>query len=95
MILIANSAQAILSFLFLTYYGLFTCTLRNGEWSSYAYERKGLRVATPKGAQRSTYRLQLPYKYGVHSLLVSGLLHWLVSQSVFLAKIAIYSITEP
>lgn len=86
-VLLANLPQAILSFLYLTYNGLFTCMLHAQEWSGFAHERQQLRVSWPKGKQRSTYRLQLPYKYGIPLLLLSGLLHWLVSQSIFLARI--------
>ncbi|KAK0515276.1 hypothetical protein JMJ35_002655 [Cladonia borealis] len=96
-ILIANSPQVLLSFLFLTYNGLFTCMLMGHEWSGYAHVRKPLRVTSPAGSQRSTYRLQLPYKYGIPLLVLSGTLHWLVSQSIFLARIEWYSdgVLEP
>ena len=90
-ILIANSPQVLLSFLFLTYNGLFTCMLLSHEWSGYAHVRKPLRVTTPAGSQRSTYRLQLPYKYGIPLLVLSGTLHWLVSQSIFLARVDYYN----
>lgn len=89
-ILITNLPQMVLSFLFLTYNGLFTCMLLADEWNSYAHERKPLRVTNPDGAQRSTYRLQLPHKYGIPLLIVSSLLHWLVSQSLFLANVTSY-----
>ena len=89
-VLVANSPQALLSFLFLTYNGLYTCMLMANEWSDYAHERKALRVTDPVGNQRSTYRLQIPYKYGIPLTIVSGILHWLVSQSLFLARIASY-----
>ena len=89
-ILLANSPQVLLSFLFLTYNGLFTCMLLGHEWSSYAHVRKPLRVTSPAGSQRSTYRLQLPYKYGIPLLVLSGTLHWLVSQSIFLARVDWY-----
>ena len=89
-ILIANSPQVLLSFLFLTYNGLFTCMLLGHEWSGYAHVCKPLRVTSPAGLQRSTYRLQLPYKYGIPLLVLSGTLHWLVSQSIFLARIQWY-----
>lgn len=89
-IVIANSPQVILSFLYLTYNGLFTCMLLADEWNDYAHTRKALRVTSPVGDQRSTYRLQLPYKYGVPLLVMSGLLHWLVSQSIFLARVSVY-----
>ena len=89
-ILISNSPQVLLSFLYLTYNGLFTCMLMGHEWSGYAHVRKPLRVTSPAGSQRSTYRLQLPYKYGLPLLVLSGTLHWLVSQSIFIIHINWY-----
>ena len=88
--LVANLPQVVLSFLFLLYNGLFTSMLLADEWNGYARERKPLRVTDPKGSQRSTYRLQLPYKYGVPLLAVSATLHWLVSQSLFLVNMRGY-----
>ena len=88
--LVANLPQVLLSFLFLLYNGLFTSMLLADEWNGYARERKPLRVTDPKGAQRSTYRLQLPYKYGVPLLAASATLHWLVSQSLFLVNMTGY-----
>ena len=61
------------------------------EWAGYAHDRKPLRVTCPVKSQRSTYRLQLPYKYGVPLLLLSGASHWLVSQSVFLARVSVFT----
>lgn len=86
--LLANLPQLLMSSVYLAYNGLFTCMLLAEEWSTYAYKRSFLRVTSPVGNQRSTYRLQLPYRYSIPLLLVSGLLHWLVSQSIFLARIA-------
>ena len=86
-IILANAPQLILSFLVLTYNGLFTCMLLAEEWSGYAHERKPLRVTNRTGVQRSTYRLQIPYRYGTPLLILSGLLHWLLSQSLFLARV--------
>ena len=91
--LVANIPQLLLSFLFLTYNGLYTCMLLADEWSGYAHERKSLRVTKPSGNQRSTYRLQLPYKYGIPLMITSTILHWLVSQSLFLARVTLYSRT--
>ena len=71
--------------------GLFTCMLLVNEWAGYAHNRKPLRVTSPANSQRSTYRLQLPYKYGVPSILFSGTLHWLVSQSIFLTRISSFT----
>jgi hypothetical protein len=65
--LFANLPQAILSFLYLTYNGLFSCMLGAYEWSRFARVRKPLRVSRPVGKQRSTYYLQLPYTYAIVS----------------------------
>ena len=89
-ILTANAPQLILSLLFLSYNSLYTCMLSTQEWFEYAYRRKSLRVTDRIGAQRSTYRLQLPYRYGVPLLGISTVLHWLVSQSLFLVVVQFY-----
>ncbi|MCJ1428446.1 hypothetical protein MMC29_006356 [Sticta canariensis] len=88
-ILLANLPQVILSFLYLTYNSLFTSMLLAEEWSGFAHQRKTLRVTCPVGKQRSTYWLQLPYIYGIPLLVMSGILHWLVSQSIFLVRVAV------
>jgi hypothetical protein len=85
--LVANTPQVILSMIYYTYNSLFTCFLAGREWASYAMQRKGLRVsAVPYGQQRSTYFLQLPYKIAFPLMVLSGLLHWLTSQSIFLVS---------
>ena len=61
--------------------------LLGNEWTNYAHQRKSLRVTSPCGQQRSSYWLQLPYTYSIPLLVLSGLMHWLVSQSLFLARI--------
>lgn len=61
------------------------------ELNGYAHRRKTLRVTSPTGKQRSTYRLHIPYSYGVPLLVMFGILHWLVSQSLFLARVAVYN----
>jgi hypothetical protein len=89
-ILVANLPQVILSFLYLNLNGLFTSMWVALEWSKFAQDRKRLRVSTPKGEQRSTHFLQLPYRVAIPLMVMSGLLHWLVSQSIFLAVVANY-----
>ena len=61
------------------------------EWNNLAQTRKGMRVTRPEGSQRSTYFLQLPYKWATPLLVTSGLLHWLLSQSFFLVRIDVTS----
>lgn len=62
------------------------------EWNSFATQRKGLRISgVPEGAQRSTYFLQLPYRFALPIMLCSTTLHWLVSQSIFLVAVQRYT----
>lgn len=89
-LLIVNSPQLIVSSCYLLYNGLFTSMHLAHEYSGYARQRKPLRVTTPKGMQRSTYWLQLPYVYGMPLIISSAILHWLVSQSIFLARIVTF-----
>ena len=60
LIFVANSPQLILSILYFFYNGLITYMLMADEWSGFSKTRKGLRVTSASGAQRSTYRLQIP-----------------------------------
>ena len=89
-IVLANTPQALLSVLLFSYNGLLTCMLLAQELSEYAHKRKPLRVTNRIGYQRSTYRLQIPYRYGTPLLIVSGTLHWLLSQVLFLARVDIF-----
>lgn len=58
------------------------------EWSAYANKRRSLRVSSnPRGKQRSRYFLQLPYRYSIPLLLASILMHWMLSQSIFVVAI--------
>ncbi|KAI7546111.1 hypothetical protein KC331_g5819 [Hortaea werneckii] len=89
-VLLANMPQAVMSFLYLTYNGLFTCMCLAHEYSQYGLikdRKKPLRVTTQHGQQRPTYYLQLPFRYAVPLLVSSATLHWLISQSIFLVKI--------
>ena len=88
-ILIANLPQTILSFLNLTYNSLFTCMLAGNEWSHFSHSHRTLRVTSPRPGQRSTYWLQIPYTYAIPLMILSGLLHWLTSQSLFFARLEV------
>lgn len=91
-VLLANIAQPVLSFIYFSYNGIFTCMLAEREWNQFARKAKSLRVSgIPSGFQRSTYFLQLPYRFAIPIMLLSGVLHWLVSQSIFLVAIETYS----
>ncbi|KAF2126203.1 hypothetical protein P153DRAFT_388946 [Dothidotthia symphoricarpi CBS 119687] len=88
-VLIANSPQAALSYLYLAFNALCTSMLIAREWSTYTHKRKPLRVTSPVGQQRSTYWLNVPFRYAIPMTLVSLLFHWLASQSIFMVHIMI------
>ena len=89
--LVANAPQLILSVLYFAMNGVLTCMVSGQEWSEFAYQRKGLRVSNrPAGAQRCTYFLSLPYRYMLPFMGISTILHWLVSQSLFLVVLRTY-----
>ena len=95
-VLVANTPQILLSFLYLNYNGLMTVMSLAQEWSRYGIRRNGLRVSTaPRGAQRSTYFLQLPYRFGVPIIVITGTLHWLISQSIFLVSVEAFWMIRP
>lgn len=89
-VVLANIPQLILSLLYFTYNGLFTCMLLVSEWNSYSIHRKGLRVSSSQreGAQRFRHYPQLPFRFSIPLIMASLLLHWLVSQSIFVVNVS-------
>ncbi|KAK3329266.1 hypothetical protein B0H66DRAFT_17750 [Apodospora peruviana] len=85
MTVVANTPQLILSVCYMAYNGLFTRLLAEFEWAAFGVRYKPLRVTYRKGEQKSTYRLQLPYRWSVPLLLVSLLLHWLFSNTIYVS----------
>ena len=90
MVFITNIPQIFLTALYFIYNSLYTAMLSEDEWQRLASHRKALRVTSPKGQQRSTYFLSLPYRYSVPMTISFAFLHWLCSQSLFLARGIIY-----
>jgi hypothetical protein len=87
---LANTPQLLLSGLYFMYNALYTSMATANEWSRYASTRKALRVTSPIGPhQRGTYWLQLPWKFSLPLLIASSVMHWLVSQSIFLVNLKI------
>lgn len=65
--------------------------LAEREWNQFARKARGLRISSiPSSSQRSSYFLQLPYRFAIPIMLLSGVLHWLVSQSIFLVAVETY-----
>lgn len=82
-VLKVNLPQLLLSLFYFNYNSLFTRLCAEKEWSSYGTDYLPLRVTEPQGRQRSTFRLQLPYRYSVPLILASIFLHWLVSRALY------------
>ncbi|KAH7383464.1 hypothetical protein BKA64DRAFT_582563, partial [Cadophora sp. MPI-SDFR-AT-0126] len=90
-VLLANSPQIILSMLYIVYNRMFTCMSFSKEWHDLAHRRLALRVTLPRGSQRSTYFLSLPYRYLIPISLVSIATHWILSESLFLVAIDVFN----
>ena len=100
LILVANTPQFLLSITYLLFNSLLTIMLAEKEWHTFgpstkpkSVPRSGamLRVSPPRGNQRSTFFLSLPYKYALPLLAVSSVLQWLVSQGLFYAEVDLWN----
>ena len=87
--LVVNSPQLLASATYLSYNILMTSMVMTAECNDFAAHRKTLRLSAPRDRQRSTYYLQLPYRYAIPLMIVCGLLHWLLSQSLFLVNLMV------
>jgi hypothetical protein len=88
--IVANLPQLLLSGLYFMYNAVVTGIASSYEWSLFAYRRTTLRVTLPRGAQRETYWLQLPWRYSISLLACHTIFHWLISRSIFLINLKIY-----
>jgi len=98
MVAVANIPQVIVSCLYFAYNTIYTSMVSADEWSRFTMHRKTLRTTDPVGLQRSTYWLSLPWTYGFPLAAASSTLHWLISQSLFVARTAVldtYGEAEP
>lgn len=86
-VLLANCPQIPVSVAYFLYNNVLTTMLLAAEYDGYAQQRKSLRVSWPKGHQRSTYYLTLPYRYSFPLMVAHTLLHWLISQSLFYVQV--------
>ncbi|KUI55803.1 hypothetical protein VP1G_03148 [Cytospora mali] len=86
-IVTANLPQIALTLGYFAYNTLFTRLQAEKEWNSFSIDYRPLRVTSPRGEQCSSYRLQLPYRYSIPLLITSISLHWLVSNTIYIAVI--------
>ena len=87
-LLAANGFQLILSFAYIFYNNILTRQLVADELIRFLQPegKKPLRVSSPVGMQRSSYMLSLPMTYSVPLMISFIVLHYLISQSIFLAQ---------
>ena len=88
--ILVNSPQVLFSMLYFVFNAILIMMHTAHEWSSFTRHRKALRVSSPRGKQRSTYWLQLPWSYSLPMIVASGSLHWLLGRSVYLVKVDVY-----
>ncbi|SMY25545.1 unnamed protein product [Zymoseptoria tritici ST99CH_1A5] len=89
-ILLVNTPQVLISFVYLFYNNAVTGMLLAREYGNYASTRKPFRTTRPVGQQRTTYWLQMPHRYVLPLTAGMALLHRLVSRSIFLVQIETY-----
>lgn len=95
-IFLGNCAQLGVAILYFLVTGLIAVMAIANEWSRFVVERKTLRVSFPHGIQRSSYFLALPYRLSIPLMAGMAILHWLISQSIFViaTETYIYAGTE-
>ncbi|KAF2872792.1 hypothetical protein BDV95DRAFT_606364 [Massariosphaeria phaeospora] len=89
---LANCPHVLLSIAYFTINHLATAMCSATEWNDFARKKKPLRTSAPQGRQRSTHFLQLPYRWATPLAVTSGLLHWLLSQSLYLIRFDIHNL---
>ncbi|KAJ5385297.1 hypothetical protein N7517_003208 [Penicillium concentricum] len=91
-VVVANIPQLVVTVSYFFYNSVLTNMLATAEYSSYGASSKPLRVTWPvkDSMQQSTYWLSMPYRYGAPLLVFYMILHWLISQSIFYARIMAY-----
>lgn len=96
-IFLANSFQLLVSFVYLFVNNILSRQLVAKEWTNLVCFKDGkplhkrpLRVSWPRGLQRSSYRLSMPFRYSVPLMIICVALHWMVSQSVFVVQTTAY-----
>lgn len=91
---VANSFHVALTIAYYFYGSLVTSQCAALEWSSFARQFQPLRVTNPRGSQTTSYFLHTPLRYSVCINICWAVLHWLVSVTVFLVRVAWYSIED-
>lgn len=81
-VLDANSPQLTFSFLYLAYNTMLSCFLVQSDFSKMCAHRKPLRVSEPQGDPTIKLFYLATVGYDIPLYVVSGIMHWLISQSL-------------
>lgn len=75
LVLLANVSQLVLSISYILLNIILTKLCMAREWAHLETDYRPLRVTEPRGDQTSTYRLQMPYSWGIPCTLSGILVH--------------------
>lgn len=91
LVIIANTPQLLVSLAYILVNRLITAISVSREWASFGASRKSLRTTNPIAAQRSTYWLQIPYRFALPMIVASTALNYITSQVMYFAVIRVYA----
>ncbi|KAL2068529.1 hypothetical protein VTL71DRAFT_14866 [Oculimacula yallundae] len=89
--IIANLPQVILALVSFVFMSIMSSLFLAEDWSKFAFMSQSLMVSSPVGIQRGTWLLGAPLGWGSALLILQTLLHWLLSQSIFVVQISIFN----
>ncbi|KAL5384274.1 hypothetical protein DPSP01_005420 [Paraphaeosphaeria sporulosa] len=88
--LLANIPQILLASVWLLYMGILTSMFLAADWAAFGTKGQRLMVKNARGEQRGTWLLGAPLAWGLPLLILQVILHWLISQSIFLISLNIH-----
>ena len=90
-LLISNSIQAVYMVFKFSYNAVLSAMCAALEWEAYSLHPKPLRVSgRSEGLQRCRHFFHLPYRFALPLMFISGLVDWLLSQSLFTTSVQMY-----
>jgi hypothetical protein len=88
MVLLANLPQLALALIYFSYSAILTTMFIAADWSRFAFKPQTLMVSMPENKmQRLVWFLGIPLPFAILLIVMQVALHWLTSQSLFVAQI--------
>jgi len=90
--LVTNTLQLTTSTIYLVYNNVLSCMLFAHETNRFAKSagRKPLRTSFPLAGQRAAHFLQIPFRYALLLSASIALLHFFISEAIFLTTVDVY-----